>query len=66
MRTPIATDPFSKPRFAEVRALGLALALLAMVIAFVSSCGTDDLVFPGQIPFTATPAPGTSTPTTTQ
>jgi len=43
------------------------VALLLAVIAFfgvavaISACGNDDLIFPGDIPFTATPE-STSTP----
>ena len=40
------------------------LALLAGILMSTVSCGTDDLTFPGQIPFTDTPGP-TQTPTVT-
>jgi hypothetical protein len=37
-----------------------AIAFLAVVVA-ISACGSDDLIFPGDIPFTATPE-STNTP----
>lgn len=45
----------------DLVSLALAAALLLGVLLAVSSCGTDDLVFPGAVPntptsqFTATP-----------
>ena len=42
----------------------LGLSLLAGIIMSTVSCGTEDLTFPGQIPFTDTPGP-TQTPTVT-
>lgn len=51
---------------ANLRAFAVALFLFALVLGFVNSCGTDDLIFPGNIPDTFTPTPGgtTATPTT--
>jgi len=52
---------------ADLIAHGLALAAavlaLATVLLFINGCGDDDLVFPGQIPNTFTPAPATVTAT---
>ena len=48
-------------RSANVRAAAAALLLFAAIVGFISSCGTDDLVFPGNIPSTFTPA-NTATP----
>ena len=52
----------SPRRFNDWFALAGALALLAILLA-AGSCGTDDLVFPGDIPSTSTAAPtSTNTP----
>jgi len=48
-------------RNADVRALIAALLLFALVLGLVSSCGSEDLVFPGNIP--DTPTGTTATPT---
>lgn len=54
--------PSPRGRLTDWLALGSALALLAMVLT-VGACGGSDLVFPGNIPSTSTPAPtATSTP----
>jgi len=50
-------------RNANLRALVAALLLLALVLGLVSSCGSEDLIFPGEIPNTPTPGPNTATPT---
>lgn len=57
-------DPtFCAHRRGDWLALLGALALLAVVLA-VASCGSEDLVFPGDFPATATAAPtSTATPT---
>lgn len=49
---------------ANVRALAAALLLFAAIVGFISSCGTGDLVFPGNILSTFTPA-NTATPNPT-
>jgi hypothetical protein len=57
----------STTRNANLRALAAALLLFALVLGLVNSCGTGDLVFPGNIPDTFTPTTGaasTATPTT--
>jgi hypothetical protein len=42
-------------RRAELGVLCAALALFAGLLAGLAACGSDDLVFPGEVPFTATP-----------
>jgi hypothetical protein len=46
-----------------VVALIAALIVLLGVVLHTVSCGSSDLIFPGDIPFTPTSA-GTETPTT--
>ena len=46
---------------ADARALAAAVLLFAVVLGFLNSCGTGDLVFPGNIPATFTPV-NTATP----
>lgn len=46
---------------ARLRALLLALLVFFGVVVAILSCGNNDLYFPGDIPFTATPQ-NTSTP----
>jgi len=47
----------------EVRALVAALLLYGGILMFISACGNNDLIFPGDVPatptsqFTATPTP---------
>ncbi|MBX3026244.1 hypothetical protein KF840_15145 [bacterium] len=49
-------------RLSDWIALCGALALLALVLA-VGACGSDDLIFPGDIPVTSTSQPtSTATP----
>jgi hypothetical protein len=56
-------DRGAKRRRSEVAALVAALLLLLGVALGTVSCGDDDLIFPGEIPFTATSAPeATDTP----
>ncbi len=40
---------------ADARTLAAALLLFAALLVFVTSCGNEDLIFPGNIPATATP-----------
>jgi hypothetical protein len=65
MRTHTPPDGRGSRLHAEARALLAALLMFAGILAFVSSCGTGDLVFPGQPAptsvFTDTPGP-TETP----
>jgi len=51
------------PSISRSRLIALFLALVAFlgVAVAISACGDDDLIFPGDIPFTATPE-STSTP----
>jgi len=50
----------SRPRLLAL--LLAAVAFLGVVVA-IAACGNDDLIFPGDIPFTATPVnTSTSTP----
>jgi hypothetical protein len=51
-------------RAASLLMLLFGLLLLAGIGMSTVSCGTEDLTFPGQIPFTDTPGP-TGTPTVT-
>lgn len=52
------------PRFSDsARALVAALLLFAGVITLVSSCGGDDLVFPGNVPPTVPPSTPQNTAT---
>jgi len=63
MPTPTDRHGNQSPR-ADAGALAAALLFFAFVAVFIASCGTDDLVFPGNIPdtptvvFTLTPTPG--------
>lgn len=47
----------------EVRALAVSLLLFAGVLAFIGSCGSEDLTFPGM--FASTPTSAADTPTAT-
>lgn len=55
-------DARSATRVSEWLALAGASALLAALLASAVSCGGEDLIFPGMLPFTAT-AVNTATPT---
>ncbi len=55
-------DEQSTTRVSEWLALTGASALLVALLASALSCGGDDLIFPGMVPFTAT-AVNTATPT---
>jgi hypothetical protein len=62
MPTDEAHGPQERPS-AQVGALAAALLLLVTVLVFFHGCGSEDLVFPGNIPATFTPAPSTVTET---
>jgi len=53
--SPFDPDSLAPPASESVRTLILALLLLAGIVVGVMSCGSGDLTFPGQIPFTETP-----------
>lgn len=40
---------------ADAHALAVALLLFGALLVLVTSCGTEDLIFPGNIPATRTP-----------
>jgi hypothetical protein len=67
MRMPTSFDGLATRLSPEVRALAASLSLFAGILAFIGSCGSGDLAFPGMImstptsQFTATPVP-TATP----
>lgn len=50
---PTETPAAERPR-AHLSALFAALLLFVALLGFVHGCGTDDLVFPGEFPFTPT------------
>lgn len=51
----MATEtPAAERPEAHLRALLGALFLFLALVGFVHGCGTDDLVFPGEFPFTPT------------
>lgn len=43
--------------------MAAALLFFAVIVVFIASCGTEDLVFPGDIPSTPTGAQATVTAT---
>ena len=51
----------SRPSRPRLLALLLAAVAFLGVVVAIAACGNDDLIFPGDIPFTATPE-NTSTP----
>ena len=61
MRTHTTPDGRGSRRSAEAGALLTASLLFAGIVAFITSCGNGDLVFPGQpaptAVFTDTPGP---------
>jgi energy-converting hydrogenase Eha subunit F len=62
---PIPAVPDRRPQsLAEVYAFVVVLLLFLGVFLFMTSCGTEDLVFPGNIPATAT-SQNTATPVPT-
>ena len=65
MRSHTAPHGRGPRRYAEAAALLTAAAVFAAVVAFITACGSGDLVFPGQLAptavFTDTPGP-TETP----
>jgi hypothetical protein len=60
-----ATDPESATTTKNLVAFFIALFVLLSILIAVASCGENDLVFPGQAPFTPTSDDATNTPTET-
>lgn len=61
---PTETPAAERPS-AHLRALFAAVLFLVALLGFVHGCGTDDLVFPGEVPFTPT-SQFTATPEPTE
>ena len=61
--TAARNDRGAKRRRSEVAALVAALLVLLGVALGTVSCGDDDLIFPGEIPFTPTEAEAEATDT---
>jgi hypothetical protein len=62
---PFPSAPHRQPGpYADVYAFVVVLLLFLGVFLFLASCGSEDLVFPGNIPATLTPQ-NTATPVPT-
>jgi hypothetical protein len=62
MRMDTSASGGSQPAGTDVVVLLAAVLLLAAILVFVGSCGSNDLIFPGNVPATET-AVNTVTPT---